>query len=89
MVRRRSTVRFRKGAPGKKPVSKSSEQPVGPTVGPTGSDYGTVPGQQRLTPGSLCPPESRDVQKSLGDLGLIRIQDRDQLPARGFQDMES
>src|SRR5690348_3191140 len=36
MVRRRSTVRFRKGAPGQRQDPKDPNKLVGPKVGPTG-----------------------------------------------------
>jgi hypothetical protein len=61
MVRRRSTVRFRKGAPGKKLDSKIFERAVGPKVGPTASDSGPVPGQRK----PLQEPASAGVRGCL------------------------
>jgi hypothetical protein len=55
MVRRRSTVRFRKGAPGQRIDSKRIEQLVGPKVEPTGLQPGAVPAH--LHPmGVMKPP---------------------------------
>jgi hypothetical protein len=76
MVRRRSTVRFRKGAPGQRPDSKRPERVVGPEVGPTCSLSGGVPGQRGPTPEKLCLPESASVQSGLGDPGRLPDQAR-------------
>jgi hypothetical protein len=71
MVRRRSTVRFRKGAPGQRLDLKDPNNLMGPIVGPIGSDSGTAPSQRRLPPGGLCLLKSGDVQSGLGILGLF------------------
>jgi hypothetical protein len=76
MVRRRSTVRFRKGAPGQRQDSKDPNKLVGPRVGPTGFTFASVPGRHRPTPRNSCPPESVNVQSGPGDLVPLRDQDR-------------
>ena len=47
-------VRFRKGAPGQRLDLKDPNKLVGPTVGPTGSQPGTVPAQLRATAEAPC-----------------------------------
>src|SRR5262245_26344707 len=74
MVRRRSTVRFRKGAPGQALNSTHSELVVGPKVGPTSSCSGRVPGQRRPLLGacvSRSPEMSRAVWVSSIKLGSL------------------
>jgi hypothetical protein len=57
MVRRRSTVRFRKGAPGQRQDSKDQNK----LVGPTGFTFARVSSRDRPTPRSSCPLESVDI----------------------------
>src|SRR5207244_9119012 len=54
MVRRRSTVRFRNGAPAQRNSSNSSNTPRGPFRGPSSSHIGPRGASVCLRPAELC-----------------------------------